>query len=107
MDLHWLPTCSRIVYQIMVLTYHALNDKAQDCIKSLFIDYVPTHTLRSSDKPSLVAPHYNTKSYSAWAFAIFALMEYNALPLMTRMAPSLSAFKSRLKTHLFHAAYEA
>ena len=105
MDLHWLPICSRIIYKMMVLTYHALNDEAPDYIKSLLTPNVPTRTLMSSDKPSLVAHHYNTKSYSAQAFCL-CLTEYNALPLMIPMAPTLSAFKSRLKTHLFCTSYE-
>ncbi len=87
MDLHWLPVCSRITYKIMVLTYRALNDKAPDYIKSRFTPYAPTRLLRSSDKPSLVAPHYNTKSYGARAFSVFAPTEYNALPLKICMAP--------------------
>ena len=65
MDLHWLPIHSRIVYKIMVLTYRALNGEAPDYIKFLLISYVPSHMLRSSDKLSLVAPHYITKTCGA------------------------------------------
>ena len=106
-DLHWLPVHSRIIYKMMVPTYRALNDEAPDYIKSLLTAYMPNCTLRSSDKPSLVAPRYNTKTYGARAFSVFAPTQYNALPLAIHSAPTLSSFKSRLKTHLFCAAYEA
>ena len=107
MDLHWLPVHSRITYKIMVLTYSALNHEAPDYIKSLLTPYIPTCTLRSSDKPSLVAPRYNTKTYSARAFSVFTPIQYNTLLLVIHLTPTLSTFKSWLKTHLFHSAYEA
>ncbi len=105
MDLHWLLVCSRITYEIMVLTYHAL--KVPDHIKSLLTPYMPTLTLRSIDKPSLVAAHYITNTYSARALSVFDPTQYNALLLAIQLGPTLFTFKSRLKTHLFCAAYEA
>ena len=81
MDVDRLPVQSRIVYEIMVLTYRAPNGEALDYIKSLLNPCMPACTLRSSDKPSLVAPRYNTKSYGAQAFSIFGPNEFNALPV--------------------------
>ena len=52
----------------MVLTYRALNNEAPDYIKSHLTPYMPNRTHRSSDKPYLVAPHYNTKTYGAQVF---------------------------------------
>ena len=107
MDLHWLPACSWIVYKIMVLTYCTLNGEAPDYIKSLLTPYVPSCMLRSSNKLSLVTPRYNTKSYGARAFSIFAPTEFNSPPTLSMCtAPSLSAFRSRLKPHLYRVVFE-
>ncbi len=39
------------------------------------------------------------------AFAVAAPKLWNALPLSVRMAPTLSAFKTSLKTHLYSWAF--
>ncbi|MEE6510790.1 hypothetical protein FKM82_030956 [Ascaphus truei] len=39
-------------------------------------------------------------------FSLTAPHLWNALPLSTRLAPSLSTFKTQLKTHLLKEAYE-
>jgi hypothetical protein len=53
----------------------------------------------------LVVPHVRLKRRGERAFAVAGPRLWNALPLEIRMAPSLSVFKSLLKTYLFSLVY--
>ena len=48
--LHWLPMKQRINYKLTVLTYKARQSGSQSYLASLISDYVPSCSLRSSDK---------------------------------------------------------
>ena len=104
-QLHWLPVKYRITFKILVLTYKALNDLAPPYIKDMLKCYTPARPLRSAKNLSLVVPRYKTKAYGARAFSCVAPTEYNKLPQEIAQAPTLNAFKSRLKTHFFRLAF--
>ncbi len=100
-----LPVRYRILFKVLVLTYHALHGTGPPYIKSLLNPYIPSHALRSASKLSLTVPHYDTIFYGARAFSRFAPVQYNQLPESLSKSPTLSAFKSGLKAHLFQLAF--
>ena len=104
-DLHWLPVRSQILFKVLVLTYHALEDTAPSYIQSLCNHYTPNHALLSASKLSLSVPRSNTISYGARAFSRFAPAQFNKLPELLSKSPTLSAFMSGLKTYLFQIAH--
>ena len=104
-NLYWLPVNQRIIFKILLITYKALNNLAPSYICDLLTSYTPSRQLRSSSKHLLVSPSYNLKTYGARSFSVAAPSLWNALPCEIRNAPSVSFFKSRLKTFLFRKAF--
>ncbi len=74
-----------------------------DCITP----YVPSRDLRSDSSHRVVPyPERNTKkNYGDRAFSVAGPLLWNSLPLSVRSSSTLTQFRSRLKTHLFHDAY--
>ena len=62
-------------------------------------------SLRSSNKGLLHVPRSGLKQRADRAFGVAAPRLWNHLPLDIRSAPSISAFKPRLKTHLYSLAF--
>ena len=104
-NLHWLPVNQRIIFKILLITYKALNNLAPSYICDLLTSYTPSRQLRSSSKRLLVSPSSNLKTYGARSFSVASPSLWNALPFEIRNAPSVSFFKSRLKTFLFRKAF--
>jgi hypothetical protein len=104
--LHWLPVRQRISYKLAVITYSALHSGQPAYLSALIKPYQPARSLRSSSQNLLLIP--STKiDYERRAFSIAAPQTWNALTLDTKKnVESLAAFKSRLKTELFLAAYD-
>ena len=103
-ELHWLPVRQRIQFKILLLTWKSLNGLAPSFISQLLTPYVPTRTLRSSDKLLLKIPK-TFSSYGDRAFSSCAPKLWNSLPMDIRSCVSINAFKNRLKTYLFQTAY--
>ena len=103
-ELHWLPVRQRIQFKILLLTWKSLNGLAPSYISQLLTPYVPTRTLRSSDKLLLKIPK-TFSSYGDRAFSSCAPKLWNSLPMDIRSCVSINAFKNRLKTYLFQTAY--
>ena len=100
--LHWLPVKKRIIYKIAVLTYNCLYDDASPSyLKDLISKYVPSRTLRSSEKNLLVTPKKNLKTFGERSFSFAAPDVWNGLPEFVKSSETLGIFKKRLKTHLF------
>uniref|UniRef100_A0A3B3B5V6 Reverse transcriptase domain-containing protein n=1 Tax=Oryzias melastigma TaxID=30732 RepID=A0A3B3B5V6_ORYME len=104
-SLHWLPVCQRIDFKVLLLVYKALNGLAPKYMTDLLTQYVPARPLRSSGSGLLSVPRVRTKHGEA-AFSFYAPQIWNRLPENLRSAETLSVFKSRLKTHLFSAAFD-
>ena len=105
-ELHWLPVEYRIVYKVMLITFKALHGMSPGYIKDLICPYQPSRNLRSSSKNLLCHPSKgNTVFYNDRAFCTAAPKLWNQLPDHVRSAPSISTFKSALKTFLFKKAY--
>ena len=104
-ELHWLPVRQRIAYKILLITYKALHGMAPGFIANLIQRYVPARALRSASACRLVVKKTSTKTYGDRSYVSAAAKLWNDLPITIRQAPSLSVFKSHLKTHLFKQFY--
>ncbi|KAI2648261.1 putative RNA-directed DNA polymerase from transposon BS [Labeo rohita] len=104
-DLHWLPVSQRIHFKILLFVYKSLHNLAPAYLSELLHLYSPSRTLRSCDQALLVVPHVRLKRRGARAFAVSGPQLWNILLLEIRMAPSLSSFKSLLKTYFFSLVY--
>lgn len=101
-SLHWLPIHLRIDYKIILLTFKSLNGLAPEYLRNLLQYRKTSHSLRSESKKLLDTPRTRTTSYGDRAFSVAAPVLWNALPDDLRHETELSAFKSKLKTHLFN-----
>ena len=66
----------------------------------------PVAATHSAIFGDLVVPR-NRLELGKKAFAVACPTAWNNLPLSVRLAPSITTFKTALKTHLFSAAYGA
>ncbi len=98
-SLHWLPVCQRIDCKILLFAYKSLHNPVY--LSELLHLYTPSRSLRSCDQALLVVPHVRLKRRGERAFAVAGPRLWNTLPLEIRMAPSLSVFKSLIKSYLF------
>jgi len=61
-------------------------------------------SLRSAYRGDLLVPHVITKTFGNCSFTHAGSSAWNTLPIALRDSLlSLSCFKSKLKTHLFHS----
>ena len=69
--------------------------------------YKPTYSLRSVDSDCLLLeePKSRMVHYGDRAFSVAAPRLWNTLPRHVRHSPSLTSFKTALKTHLFKLAF--
>ena len=74
-------------------------------LSDLLEDYEPPRTLRSSDAGLLTVYKAKRRTWGDRAFSVAAPILWNELPKNIRDAPSLPAFKTALKTHLFKIAF--
>ena len=58
-SLHWLPVQYRIDFNMLVLTYKALNVLAPSYLQELLTPHLPNRTLRSQYAGLLVVPRVN------------------------------------------------
>ena len=100
--LHWLPVPLRIDFKLLLLTYKIVNGLAPSYLCELLIPRNLPRELRSSSTCNFKIPQARTTSYGDRAFSIAAPQLWNDLPPEIREAPTLSSFKSKLKTHLFN-----
>ena len=102
-SLHWLPVKVRSTYKIACLCYHCHISTAP----SYFADMLqkkPSHTCntRSSSytMPLLNGPAHS-KALGDRSSSFASSSVWSSIPNDVRCTPSLSSFKSRLKTYLF------
>ena len=100
-SLHWLPVPLRIDFKLLLITYKILNGLAPSYLCELLIPRNLPRELRSSSSCNFKVPRSRTTSYGDRAFSVAAPQLWNDLPPEIRDAPTLSTFKTKLKTHLF------
>ncbi len=104
-SLHWLPVHFRVQFKILLFVFKALKNQAPSYLKDLLIPLSSTRHLRSTDRALLSVPRSRLKTKGDRAFSVNAPRLWNQLPLDCRLAPSITIFKSRLKTYLFSLAF--
>ena len=107
-SLHWLPVKVRSTYKIACLCYHCHSSTAPSYVADM-LHSKPSHT-RITRTSSYTMPIHNrpvhckaTLGDRSFSFASSSV--WNSIPNDARCAPSLSSFKSRFKTYLFHSLY--
>ncbi|KAJ0008550.1 hypothetical protein NQD34_015965 [Periophthalmus magnuspinnatus] len=104
--LHWLPVELRIKFKVLLLTYKALNGMAPSYLQDAIVPYQPNRALRSQNSGLLVVPRVSKSTVGGRAFSYQAPVLWNQLPADVKQAPTVSVFKTRLKTFLFGIAYD-
>ena len=110
--LHWLPVESRCIFKTATLVYKFLHSGHP----SYFGPLLPTRCGRYStrynhpDKRFLEVPQFcpsvhKSKNHFGHSFAFDAPTVWNHLPNEVRSAPTLTCFRKRLKSYLFHKAF--
>jgi len=107
-QLHWLRAPERIDFKLAVLVYNALHGTAP----SYFVDDLRRTTdlearrrLRSASFSSLIVRGTRLSTIGDRSFPVAAARVWNSLPQHVSSAPSLTVFRSRLKTHLFSRSF--
>ena len=103
--LHWLPVKFRLMFKVLTLVYRCLHSSAPSYLSELIIRVNHGRALRSSGS-RLHVPRVKTTSYGSRAFSVVGPSLWNDLPPHVTSAPTLSAFKTKLKTHLFEQAFK-
>ena len=108
-SLHWLPVKVRSTYKIACLCYHCYSSTAPSYVADMLHEK-PSHTcnIRCS---SYKMPFLNRNAHSKAtpgdrSFSFASSSVWKSIPNDVRCAPSLSSFKSRLKTYLFRSSYK-
>ena len=104
-ELHWLPVKFRCQYKIGTLAYRHFEGSLPPYLSSSLCTYEPSRSLRSFKEKLLKIPERNLKSFGERSFSFMAPSVWNSLPGDLRNLPTLSQFKSNLKTFLFTQAF--
>ena len=108
-SLHWLPVKVRSTYKIACLCYHCHSSTAPSYVTDM-PHRKPLHT-RNTHSSSYTMPLLNRPAHSKAtlgdrSFSFTSSSVWNSIPNDVRCAPSLSSFKSPLKTYLFRSVYK-
>ena len=104
-SLHWLPVKVRSTYKIACLCYHCHSSTAPSYVTDM-LHKKPLHTRSSSYTMHLLnRPARSKATLGDRSFSIVSSV-WNSIPNDVRCFPSLSSFKSRLKTYLFRSVYK-
>ena len=108
-SLHWLPVKVRSIYKIACLCYHCHSSTAPSYVTGM-LHRKPLHTRNtrstSYSMPLLNRPAHSKATLGDRSFSFASSSVWNSIPNDVRCAPSLSSFKSRLKTYLFRSVYK-
>ena len=105
-SLHWLPVKVRSTYKIACLCYHCHRSTAPSYVTDM-LHKKPSHTRSSSyTMPLRNRPAYSKATLGDHSFSFASSSVCNSITNDVRCAPSLSSFKSCLKTYLFCSVYK-
>ena len=99
-SLHWLPVKVRSTYKLACLCYHCHSSTAPSYVTGM-LHRKPLHT-RNTRSSSYIMPLLNRPAHSKATLGDRSF----SIPNDVRCAPSLSSFKSCLKTYLFRSVYK-
>ena len=101
-QLHWLPVSERIKYKTACMCYNAITRSAPSYLSEVLHLYSSSRSLcSSSDTRMHKVQRFNRKTHGFRAFSHFGPHIWNNLLRDIRHPPTLSSFKSQLKTFLF------
>lgn len=106
-QLHWLPIKDRIDYKVALLTFKCIYGQAPVYLSSMLEKrHIRRQGLRSGKEKVVLEEHCGRlPTYGDRAFSVYAPKLWNSLPTELRTSTSTSAFKKKLKTHLFQKAF--
>ena len=104
-SLHWLPIPARIQYKIAIMVFKCIHGTAPQYLQELLQLYAQERELRSNARTLLVIPLCHSSRTANQAFSVIGPTLWNSLPSHVQSSPSLTSFKSSLKTHLFLLHY--
>ena len=81
---------------MLLVVFESINGLAPSYVSDMLEPYVPTRTLRSSDKGLLTVHWINSKS-GYGAFSHYGPTLWNSIPADLRSVTTVSSFKSKLK----------
>ena len=96
----------RIIFNILLLPYKALNGQATSYIKDLRKYRNSGRVLRYSNKHFRDEPVAKLKTYGDRAHSVAAPKLWNKLPLDIRLSSSVTVFKTKLKIYLFTNSFD-
>ena len=104
-SLQWLPVKVRSTFKIACLCDHCHSSTAPSYVADI-LHIKPSHTRSISyTMPLLNRPVHRKATLGDRSFSIASSSVWYSIPNDVRCAPSLSSFKSRLKTYLFCSVY--
>ena len=112
--LHWLPIKQRIAFKWFVLIYKIIRSGSPSYFSNYFVPHTSASCTRRSSVDNMflsreVVPFvrgtHKSKIHFDYCFFTSGPVRWNMLPAEIRRAPSLTPFRSRLKTYLFKLAY--
>jgi hypothetical protein len=89
------------------MTFKCVHNLAPDYPRELVAPYVPSRSLRSTNRLYLKIPRSKTKSLGCRAFSVAGPTIWNVLPEELRRIDNLDTFKTKLKTLYFVKAYSS
>ena len=108
-SLYWLPVKARSTYKVGCLCYHCHSSTVPSYVTDM-LHKKPSHTRNthssSCTMPLLNRPAHSKATFGDGSFSFASSSVWNSIPNDVRCAPSLSSFKSRLKTYLFRSVYK-
>ena len=109
-SLHWLPVKARAQFKVLLFAYRIVHKSPHTPMYLVEQLYIPERTriTRSSSKVILacrLSSQLSTVGDRSLFMSIVNL--WNTLPVELQSVPSLSGFKSKLKTYLFRMYFES
>ena len=92
----------RCQYKIATLACLHFEGSLPPYFSSSLCTYEPSRSLRSSNEKLIKIPNRNLKSFKQHSFSFMAPSVWNSLPTTLRKIPTLSQFRSHLKTLFAH-----
>ena len=107
-SLDWLPVKQRIQFKNLLLIYKSSHTGLPSYFNSALVPFSsPFRSTRCSSPANLILStmtcnsSLTPKSQLNYSFDYMAPRNWNSLPDIVRLAPSVPAFRKRLKTYLF------
>ena len=98
-------TKTKIDFRIAALAYRHFNNTLPSYLSARPSAYTPSRSLRSCSAQLLCAPRVNLKAAGERSVRFEAPRVWNSLTVEICQSPSLSSFKTNLKTFLFKQAF--